>query len=123
MAVRDSSCGQDLRARKSNGDVMPFIIFELLYVGLAAGFIGLVVLGHALLFGAIYKCVREDWAIGQRSNRKPALPDQAHLPIAARWLNAIRAFSGKVESGFPSENATNANKLEHIQFPSKLNVL
>jgi hypothetical protein len=34
-----------------------------------------------------------------------------------------RAFSGKVESGFPSENATNARKLEHIQFPTKLNVL
>jgi len=34
-----------------------------------------------------------------------------------------RAFSGKVESGFPFENATNARKLEHIQFPKKLNVL
>jgi hypothetical protein len=34
-----------------------------------------------------------------------------------------RAFSGKVESGFPFENATNARKLEHIQFPWKLNVL
>ena len=35
----------------------------------------------------------------------------------------LRAFSGKVESGFPFENATNARKLEHIQFPWKLYVL
>jgi len=34
-----------------------------------------------------------------------------------------RAFSGKVETGFPSENAINAKKLEHVQFPLKLNML
>jgi hypothetical protein len=27
----------------------------------------------------------------------------------------LRAFSGKVETGFPSENAINAKKLEHVQ--------
>jgi hypothetical protein len=30
---------------------------------------------------------------------------------------AIRAFSGKVESDFPSENATNAKMLERFLFP------
>jgi hypothetical protein len=34
-----------------------------------------------------------------------------------------RAFSGKVETGFPSENAINAKKLEQVQFPLKLNLL
>jgi hypothetical protein len=33
------------------------------------------------------------------------------------------SISGKVETGFPSENATNAEKLEHVQFPLKLNML
>jgi len=28
-----------------------------------------------------------------------------------------------VETGFPSENAINAKKLEHVQFPLKLNLL
>ncbi len=34
-----------------------------------------------------------------------------------------RAFSGKVETGFPSENATKPKKLECIEFPSSLNAL
>src|ERR1700716_2961139 len=40
-----------------------------------------------------------------------------------RENRCARAFSGKVETGFPSENATNATEREHIQFPQKLNVL
>jgi hypothetical protein len=35
---------------------------------------------------------------------------------------ADRAFSGKVETSFPSENATNAKKPEHVQFLLKLNM-
>jgi hypothetical protein len=54
---------------------MTFTIFELFYVTLAAGFIGVVVLGHALLFSAIYKCVRQDWAFGRHFNQKPPLSD------------------------------------------------
>jgi hypothetical protein len=34
-----------------------------------------------------------------------------------------RAFSGKVATGFPSENAINAKKPEHVQFPLKLTML
>ena len=68
---------------------MTFTIFELIYVTLAAGFICLVVLGHALLFSAIYKCLREDWAIGQRSNRKPPLPEGANMSPIAQWSIAI----------------------------------
>ena len=68
---------------------MTFTIFELFYVTLAAGFICLVVLGHALLFSAIYKCLREDWAIGQRSNRKPPLPEGANMSPVAQWSIAI----------------------------------
>jgi hypothetical protein len=41
----------------------------------------------------------------------------------SRAPRPVRAFSGKVETGFPSENATNATEREHIQFPWKLNVL
>ena len=68
---------------------MNFTIFELFYVTLAAGFIGLVVLGHALLLSAIYKCLREDWAIGQRSNRKPPLPEGANMSTVAQRSIAI----------------------------------
>jgi hypothetical protein len=53
--------------------------------------------------------------------------------ILREKISSIRVFSGKVASGFPSrraatraaqrvENAANARKLEHIQFPWKLNV-
>ncbi len=35
----------------------------------------------------------------------------------------LRAFSGKGETGFPSENAINAASWAHIRFPTKLNVL
>jgi hypothetical protein len=35
----------------------------------------------------------------------------------------IRAFSGKVESGFPSENATNAKMLERFLFPVSVKAL
>jgi hypothetical protein len=38
-------------------------------------------------------------------------------------VRGLRAFSGKVETGFPFENATNQNRLERIQFPWKLNAL
>jgi hypothetical protein len=51
------------------------------------------------------------------SNKKPGQDDDS------KKNHPARAFSGKVESGFPFENATNAGKLEHIQFPWKLNVL
>ena len=44
------------------------MIFYLAFVTI---FIGLVVLGHILLISAIYKCLRDDWAAGRRSNRKP----------------------------------------------------
>ncbi len=63
---------------------MTFIVFEWLYVGLTAGFICLVVLGHALLFSAIYKCLRHDRASGRRFRPKPSLPDGASLATAAR---------------------------------------
>src|SRR5262245_23666206 len=50
---------------------------EVFYVTLVAGFIGLVVLGHALLFSAIYKCLHDNWAFGLRSSRKIPLSDQS----------------------------------------------
>jgi hypothetical protein len=59
---------------------MTLVIFETLYIALAAVFIGLVVLGHALLFSAIYACLRDDWASGRRSNRNLSVPDDA-LPL------------------------------------------
>jgi hypothetical protein len=42
--------------------------------------------------------------------------------VGTRELHAadgarIRAFSGKVDTGFPSENATNAKMLERFPFP------
>jgi hypothetical protein len=53
-----------------------------------------------------------------------AAPGRARLPSdCARWMSRLGAFSGKVETGFPSENATNAEKLEHVPFPLKLNML
>jgi hypothetical protein len=51
----------------------------------AAGFIVLVILGHALLFSAIYKCAREDWALGQRSKRRPPVPDAANVSLVLPW--------------------------------------
>ena len=61
---------------------MIFTTFELFYVTLVAGFIGLVVLGHALLISAIYKCLRDDRAFGRRSSRKPPLSDWPSRVVA-----------------------------------------
>jgi hypothetical protein len=38
------------------------MIFELFYVTFVTTFIALVVLGHVLLFSAIYKCLRDNFA-------------------------------------------------------------
>ena len=53
---------------------MIFTIFETLSVALATVFICLVVMGHALLVSAIYRCLCEDRAFRRRSNRKAPLP-------------------------------------------------
>lgn len=70
---------------------MSFTVFESLYVTVAAYFIGLVVLGHALLFSAIYKCLREDWAAGRSSNRKPPLSD---------WPSRVTAKAAPLKAHF-----------------------
>ena len=54
---------------------MIFTIFESLSIALATVFIGLVVVGHALLVSAIYRCLRDDWALRRRSNRKTPVSD------------------------------------------------
>jgi hypothetical protein len=52
------------------------MIVEVFYVVFVTIFIGLVVLGHALLFSAIDKRFREDTgASGRRSDRKRAIAD------------------------------------------------
>ena len=47
---------------------------ELFYIVFVTIFVGLVVLGHGLLIAAIYKCSRDNWAVGRLFNRKPRLP-------------------------------------------------
>ena len=67
------------------------MILELFYVVFVTTFVGIVVLGHVLLFSAIYKCVRDDWVIGRRSKRKPPLPDwssQVAEKVTAENINA-----------------------------------
>jgi hypothetical protein len=49
------------------------MIIELLYVGFVTIFIGLLVLGHALLFSATYRGFIDDWGIGRHAGRKPPL--------------------------------------------------
>jgi hypothetical protein len=62
------------------------MIFELFYLAFVTIFIGLVVLGHILLISAIYKCLRDDWAAGRRSNRKPPPSDWAsQIAVKVRW--------------------------------------
>jgi hypothetical protein len=75
---------------------MTFTIFQAFYVTLAAEFIGLVVLGHVLLFSAICKGLRDDWAIGRNSNRKPQLSDWPSR-VAAKVASANA--NGGVDSG------------------------
>jgi hypothetical protein len=53
------------------------MILELFYLAFVTTFIALVILGHILLISAIYKCLRDDWAAGRRSYRKPPLSDLA----------------------------------------------
>ncbi len=84
------------------------MIFELFYVTIAAAFIVLVALGHALLFSAIYRCLRDDWDIGGRSNREPPLPRGA-LPVSRRWLSE-NENSGDVPGLVPLPNPSTANR-------------
>jgi hypothetical protein len=64
---------------------------------------------------------------GQPANcLDPASRDKGKTPSPVRGSRVGRssgASSGKVETGFPSGNATNATDREHIHFPQKLNVL
>jgi hypothetical protein len=71
------------------------MIVELIYAAFVTIFIGLVVLGHVLLFIAIYKCWREDWAIGRRSNRK--------LPLPERVADAAEVMSESTNFGAASD--------------------
>jgi hypothetical protein len=43
--------------------------------------------------------------------------DQFFLAPDQKLRERVRAFSGKVESGLPSENATNAKMLKRFLFP------
>ena len=43
------------------------MIAELFYIAFITVFIGLLVIGHALLFSAIFKLWRDDWAVGRLS--------------------------------------------------------
>ena len=48
---------------------------------LVAMFVALVVLGHVLLFSAVYKCWRDDWTDGRRI--KSNLPSRALVQSSA----------------------------------------
>jgi len=45
------------------------MILELLYLAFVTSFVGVIVLGHALLIAPFYGCARE--ALGRLFNRKP----------------------------------------------------
>jgi hypothetical protein len=48
---------------------------------------------------------------------KPAGRDSIRRALAGHLNQALRAFSGKVESGFPSEKCDNAKRLEQFLSP------
>ena len=67
------------------------MILELVYVTFVTAFVALVVFGHVLLACAIYKGLRDDWAVGRGSNRKPPLPDwpsQVAAKVASENANS-----------------------------------
>jgi hypothetical protein len=100
--VASFSAGTEARKPEREKSSMPFAVFELLYVCVAAGFIVLVILGHALLFGALYKCAREDWAPGRRSDRKPPVPDAANVSPVAPWstgTGSAHDLPGRIPTG------------------------
>ena len=72
------------------------MIFELFYLAFVTIFIGLVVLGQILLISAIYKCLRDDWAAGRRSNRKPPPSDWASQ-VAVKVALEKRALCGTLQ--------------------------
>jgi hypothetical protein len=51
------------------------MILELFYITFVTTFIAFVILGHALLFSAIYKGLRDDLDAGRRINRRTPLSD------------------------------------------------
>jgi hypothetical protein len=57
------------------------------------------------------------------TNAAKDVPGTQWNALSAPEFHATRAFSGKVETGFPVRKCDQRKKLEHIQFPWKLNVL
>jgi hypothetical protein len=48
------------------------MIVELFYAAFLTIYIGLFVLGHTLLFGAICECLRSDWALADAHSETSA---------------------------------------------------
>jgi hypothetical protein len=63
------------------------MLVELMMMALVVVYIGVVVLGHALLVVAIYRCLREDYIGGRRKTieaRGTTMLGHADTPLPAR---------------------------------------
>jgi hypothetical protein len=59
---------------------------ELVMMALVVAYIGVVVLGHAILVAAIYRCLREDYFGGRRktAETRGSLSAHAKTPLPAQ---------------------------------------
>jgi len=86
------------------------MIAELFYVAFITIFIGLVIIGHALLFGAIFTVLRDDWAGGRRSVGEHRTDESALLHQGSARSAALHGQS--------QERPRRQNEVLHGSLPS-----